>query len=125
MTPAAFPLNIYRGDSYRWQFRFWSDAAKTQPTDLTGVMPKAEIRERPGGASITALGCTVTLPNIVDVVLDAAPSQLLPLKGAWDLQFTYAANDVRTVVAGDMTLTQDVTDSTPAGASLLRRTGAL
>jgi hypothetical protein len=113
--PLTYPLSVYRGDTYHWRFLFWDDEGKTQASDLTGVTAKAEIRNAPGGADITALACVITTPNIVDVSLTAANSKTLPPSGVWDLQLTYPSGDVHTPVAGGMTLTLDVTDSTTAG----------
>jgi len=109
-TPADFPLDLYRGDSGRWRFKFWSGSG---PYDLTGVVAKSQIRDRPGGTRIIDMLCEVTPPNIVDVALLAVDSMKLLPKGAWDLQFTYSSGDVMTLVAGAVTVTADVTDSTP------------
>jgi hypothetical protein len=116
MTPGKYTLTIYRGDSYRWQFKLWSDAAKTQPVDLTGVTAKAELRDKSGGAVLGALACVITQPNIIDASLAADDSALLK-SGVWDLQLTYAGGDVSTVLAGPMTVTADVTDSTVVAAA--------
>jgi hypothetical protein len=111
MQPAILPLDIYRGDTLRLQFKFWSQGQA--PLDLTGVVAKSQIRDRPAGTTIIDLICTVTLPNIVDLVLSATASQSLPPAGFWDLQLTYASGDVRTPLAGPVTVTPDITDSTP------------
>jgi hypothetical protein len=110
MTPGKYGLAIYRGDSYRWQFTLWTDTAKTQPLDLTGVVAKAEIRDKAGGKVLGALTCDVTLPNLIDASLTAADSAGLK-SGVWDLQLTYSSGDVSTVLAGPATVTADVTDS--------------
>lgn len=111
-APANFPLTLYRGDTYRWEFRTWEDAAKTIPFDLTGVVAKAEIRDQPGGLTIVPLDCQVTLPNIIAVALLLDAARLVPTRGVWDLQLTFASGDVNTIVAGAVTQTPDVTDST-------------
>ena len=111
MTPGVFPLVLYRGDSYRWSFVLWADTAKTVPADLTGVVAKSQIRDKPAGATVVNMLCAVTLPNIIAMTLDATSSQSLPPAGVWDLQLTYAAGDVATVLAGVVTVTPDVTDS--------------
>ena len=111
MTPGKYALAIYRGDSYHWQFKLWADAAKTQPVDLTGVTPKAEIRDKSGGAILGTLTCVVTMPNIIDASLSAVVSGTLKC-GVWDLQLTYTGGAVSTVLAGAVTVTADVTDST-------------
>jgi hypothetical protein len=110
MTPGKFALAIYRGDSYRWQFKLWSDAAKTQPVDLTGVEVKAEIRDKAAGKVLGAMTCDVTVPNIIDASLSATDTAALK-SGVWDLQLTYPGGDVGTVLAGAVTVTVDVTDS--------------
>jgi hypothetical protein len=114
MTPGDYPLELYRGDSRRWRFSFSSKSPSgvVTPFNLTGVTPKAEIRDKPtGGKLIAPLTCTLTLPNVVDVALLAEDSKQLLSKGAWDLQFTYASGDVLTFIAGAVTATGDVTDS--------------
>ena len=111
MTPGKLALSLYRGDSYRWSFLLWTDTAKTIPADLTGVIAKAEIRDKPGGNMIVPTVCTVVLPNTITMVLDALDSQLLPPAGVWDLQLTYPTGEVATVLAGAVTTTADVTDS--------------
>jgi hypothetical protein len=113
MTPGKYTLTIYRGDSGRWQFKLWTDSAKTQPVDLTGVTARAEIRDKAGGLVLGELVCEVTLPNIIDASIDAIASAALK-KGVWDLQLTYAGGDVVTILAGSVTVTADVTDSTAA-----------
>jgi hypothetical protein len=110
MTPGKYALLIYRGDSYKWQFKLWSDTAKTVPLDLTGVTVKAEIRDKPGGNVLGALTCVVTLPNIIDASLAAAETATLT-SGVWDLQLTYTGGNVSTVLTGLVTVTMDVTDS--------------
>jgi hypothetical protein len=122
MTPGVYNLALYRGDTYRWQFLLWADVAKTEPADLTDVTVKAEIRDKPGGAIITPLPCTITAPNIIDAVLSSAACQALDAKGSWDLQLTYASGDVATVLAGAVTVTADVTDSTETVVVLMPTT---
>lgn len=112
MKPARYDLALYRGDTYWWRFALWQDTAQTIPVDLTGVVAAAEIRERPGGTKITPLTATITAPNLIDVTLDATACGLLPVKGGWDLQLTYPVGSVRTVVAGSVQVTADVTEST-------------
>jgi hypothetical protein len=110
MQPASLPLDIYRGDSKHLRVKLW--APNNEPVDLTGAIAKAQIRERPGGTQITELLCFITLPNIIDVTLTSVASHKLPSKGAWDLQITYPSGDVRSPLAGPVTVTADVTDST-------------
>lgn len=119
MTPGTLPLALYRGDTYHWRFTFWADTGATLPSDLTGVTPKAEIRDRPGGTLTATLTCTVELPNVIvaDLVADES-AKLSGTGGSWDLQLTYASTgDVTTVLAGPVQVTVDVTDSADAVAA--------
>jgi hypothetical protein len=134
MMPGNYPLKLYHGDSYEWQFKLWLDTGKTQPLDLTDATAKAEIRDKPGGLTIFPLDCSIST-NIVTVVLTAAMCTTLPIASnmAWDLQLTYATSGaVNTILAGAVTVTEDVTDSTtvtplvaaeeaPAPAAPIRR----
>lgn len=113
MLPSDYPLELYHGDSYEWQFKFWLDSAKTQPMDLTDVIAKAEIRDESGGLVIFLLGTTIVLPNTISMTLAADMSEELPLQSmVWDLQLTWPSGAVNTVVAGSVAITADVTDST-------------
>jgi hypothetical protein len=110
MQPASLPLALYRGDSSHLTVRL-SDSSNV-PLDLTGVVAKSEIRDRPAGLTIIPMTCVVTLPNIIDIVLAATDSKNLPAAGVWDLQLTYPSGSVKTPLAGPVTVTPDVTDST-------------
>jgi hypothetical protein len=121
MIPGNFALNIYRGDDHAWRFVLWTDADKTIAVDFAGMTVKAEIRDRPGGAVIVPAVVVVTLPNIVDVILDHDATRSLPASGRWDLQATDAGGQVSTFVAGAVKVTGDITDSDlVAGAARTR-----
>jgi hypothetical protein len=110
--PGSFDLDIYRGDTGRWSFLLWRDAAKTVPVDLTGSTPRAQVRGGVGGAVLVDLACSVTAPNRIDVVLSAAASAgMAPVRGYWDLEVTYSDGNVSTVLAGRACVTADVTRS--------------
>lgn len=111
MQPANLPLDLYRGDSFALSVTLLDQ--NNLPIDLTGVVAKSEIRDRPAGLLIVAFTCTITLPNIINLNLISEDSQELPPNAVWDLQLTYASGDVKTVLAGQVTVTADVTDSTP------------
>jgi hypothetical protein len=118
MMPSQFDISVYRGDTWRQQITLWADAAKTQPVDLTGATVKAEVRDKAMGKLLFSFACTVTLPNIVEVGLDAAVSGALTGKGVWDLQVTFSGGDVRTFLVGAVKVVADVTDSAAAPVGL-------
>jgi hypothetical protein len=106
-------LVIYRGDTGTWEFVLWADAAKTVPFDLSGASAKAEIRNRPGGVLLATLAVSINLPQTIVVSLTEAAS--LALNGgvyAWDLPVTMPGGGVQTMMAGPVTVTEDVTGST-------------
>lgn len=109
MIPGDYPLELYRGDTGRWQFKLWQDEDQTIPASLTGVTVVASIRDKPDGATVVPLATSITAPNIIDMTLSAANAALLPKRGAWDLQLTYPDASVRTVLAGPVTTLYDVT----------------
>jgi hypothetical protein len=111
MTPGNYPLILYRGDTYRWQFKLWQDHEKTIPTDLAGVTVKSQFRAQLGGAVVFTLPCVVTLPNIINATLLAADCAALPQAAVWDLELTYADGTVATPLAGDVRVRQDVTST--------------
>jgi len=116
--PAKYPLAIYRGDTFRIAFRLWKDRDKTEPVDLTDIDVKAEVRDKPSGLNITLMSTTVELPNLIEMEMSAVTTGTLPAIGAWDLQLTYASGDVTTILAGGVTVTPDVTDSTRSIAAV-------
>lgn len=115
----VYPLALYRGDSYAWQFRLWQDAAKTIPVDLTGVTAAAEIRAASGVQPAAALACAINA-NAIDVVLTAAACRVLPTPAQWDLQLTYGSGAVKTIVAGPVSVSADITGSAAPLAEVAR-----
>ena len=126
MRPGNYPLSLYRGDTYVWQFVCY--ASEGVAANLSGATAKAEIRDRPGGQLLTAMTCVITQPNIITVTLKTINWAPITTKtAAWDLQLTYAdANaTVVTILYGAVTITADVTDTVAlpatAGFSAARR----
>jgi hypothetical protein len=117
MTPQRLPLAVYRGDTHRWVITVWADPAATVPVDLTGAQVAAEVRSAAGSPVLAVLDCAVTPPNTITVGLAPAASAALPGGPAgWDLQVTFPDGFVRTLAAGPVTVTADVTDSVPVPA---------
>jgi len=114
MTPGDFDLNLYRGDSYAWQFRLWQDEEKTIPLDLTGATVLAQWRDKIDGTIVVTLDKDITLPNIIEIAITPALWVGAPPKGGvWDLQVTQADGQVLTPVGGSVTVTSDVSKVGP------------
>ena len=108
--PGCWDLQIYRGDTGRWSFLLWADAAKTVPVDLAASTAAAQIRSAPGGTVFADFSCSISATNRVDVVLPAALSATLkPARAYWDLQITDGIGNVMTVLAGKVSIAADVT----------------
>jgi hypothetical protein len=113
--PASKPLDLYRGDTFPFAARLWADAAMTVPVDLSSVVPRAQLRTLYAlpelvDSLILEIACVVELPNIVHMVINAADWPATVCDDArWDLQLTDAGGTVRTVLAGPVRITGDVT----------------
>jgi hypothetical protein len=108
--PASKPLDLYRGDTFPFAARLWSDAGMTVPVDLTDVTARAQLRGDTLDCLILEMACVVELPNIVHMTIEAAswPADV-PSSARWDLELTDAGGSVRTVLAGPVRITADVT----------------
>lgn len=109
MIPQVYPLQVYRGDTMRWSVACYSDTAQATPSDLTGVRPRAQIRDRPGGWLCARLTCTVDANQIM-VELPHWESRYLPMQAAWDLELTLPGGAVTTVVTGIVAVAPDITE---------------
>jgi hypothetical protein len=121
MIPGKYSLSLYRGDTWRVQFRLWEDAERTDPADLTGVTALAEIRDKSAGLKITPITLVITLPNVITASLSPDETAHLPMSGVWDLQLTLGNGDIQTILAGLVSVTSDVTASIPVPRSLVRQ----
>lgn len=108
--PGTYNMKLYRGDSAEWTFTLWEDEAQTVASDLTGAEVAAEIRNKSAGDKIVALECEFT-GNVVTVRMTPDLYTDCPARGVWDLQITFPDGTVRTVLAGKVNCTGDVTDS--------------
>jgi hypothetical protein len=111
-SPGTYGLDLYRGDSYSWRFVLWQDTAETQPLDLTGAQVGAQVRASHLGDVLAAFTCVVTVPNTIDMTLDEATSEAIPGGSyRWDLEIYWpTTGQVRTVLAGGVRVTDDVTE---------------
>lgn len=116
-TPAPFDLQIYQGDSYDLFFRVKArnGVGDLVYLDLTGSTPKAQIRASKtsptAAAELTAnISDQTTLTGGVLLHITPAVSAALTLTaGVWDCEILFASGDKKTVLAGDVTVTPEVT----------------
>jgi hypothetical protein len=120
MIPAGYNLNIYRGDTNRWQIKLWADKDKTQRADLTGVTAEATLRDKARGNFALPLDCIFTGVNIIEMVLTLGQNRNLPTRGVWDLKLTYPSGDVATVLIGSYSAMQ-----APSSLKLTRKLAAV
>jgi hypothetical protein len=114
--PGEYPLHLYRGDSRAWAFHLWDDPDKTEPTDLTGATAMSEVRTAPCGKVLFALDCTIEPPHCIDVALTAdkwTGWDCTRTLAYWDLLVTYPGGETSTIVAGQVRVQCDVTESHP------------
>jgi hypothetical protein len=123
MTPGAFNLWIYRGDTYFWKFDLWHDMIRKYPINLVGAIAKMEIRDESGGRLRATCDCYIVTPNTVVATLSARQSEeLTETDGVWDLQIN-SIGYISTVVRGTVTVEGDVTDSRATVQTTSRATG--
>ena len=104
--PGTLPLRLYRGDTYAWQVRVWTDEAHTAPMNLAGASAAAQIG---GSGGVMELTCAITLPNIIDLELAAASWNGTLAFDRWDLQLSWDDGRVYTLLAGSVAVQDDVT----------------
>lgn len=123
MQPARQDLTIYQGDTYDFFFRVrervWNAEIKEfQPgayIDLTGWTGKSQIRATPDATAVLAefavtISDQVATPGGVLLVLTPVKTTALPTSGGvWDVQLTNVAGEIRTFIAGKVTVFPEVT----------------
>lgn len=110
MTPGKHDLDLYRGDSYEWLIRLWSDDMGTLPLDLAGATVTAQIRDKPDGTKVVNMGTAIEAPNAIRLTITPALWATAPAEsGQWDLQVIDADGEVTTVLAGKVKITADIT----------------
>jgi hypothetical protein len=103
-------LQIYQGDDFAATVTVVN--ADNTPADLTGYTPKAQIRRDVADRQPTVvmeLTVTVGLPNSTYMSLTHEQTGLLTGSYVWDLQITDASGAITTILAGSMSMTQEVT----------------
>lgn len=109
--PQNYDLTIYEGDAVKFTVSV-KDAANAA-VNLTGYTAKAQLKTSFTDASPVEFVCTITTPTdgVVSVYLAPATTATLIAGESyiWDFQLTEPGGDVRTYLAGDVTVIPEVT----------------
>jgi hypothetical protein len=114
--PGRYDLIVYRGDYHEWPLTLKVNTGNAenpvlQNINLTGHEFKAQIRPEPDGpvlASLDFITDDIADGHVVAYLTSAKADPLPQGNLVWDVQSTYEGR-VKTWVAGDVTVTADVT----------------
>jgi len=111
MAVKAVDLDLYQGDD--WAAMVAVLMTDMTPADLTGYTAQSQIRTGPADqvSNVAAeMVCTVVPPNNISLYLShAQTTQLTGFGYQWDLQLTSAADEITTIMAGNVNVVQEVT----------------
>lgn len=113
--PSNFDIELYKGDFFPLTITLVQPAVSGNtkpPLNLTGYTAQAQIRTNFGGEAIYAF--TVTIPDPtsgkVNLVLPSSVSAGIAAGSyVWDFQIKEPSGNVRTYLAGDVTIYNEVT----------------
>jgi hypothetical protein len=103
-------LQIYQGDDFAAMVTVL--ATDGTAADLTGYTPKAQIRRDVADrqpAVAMELTAVLELPNFISLSLTHDQTAMLMGSYVWDLQITDGSGAITTILAGSMSVTQEVT----------------
>ena len=109
------PIQLYRGDSRKFTFKFWADDAKTVPVDLTafGTVFAAQVRHDPDLSVLVALtmDTTAAATGVLSFTIPPTAWADLPFSAlGWDIQVSAGdGSSVTTLVAGTFQVVKDFT----------------
>ncbi|HEX4594009.1 MAG TPA: hypothetical protein VH157_07025 [Bryobacteraceae bacterium] len=118
MAPRQADLQLYQGDD--WAATVTVLNQDMTPANITGYTAQSQIRRNVADQDpivAAELQATVQAPNSVLLFLSHAQTSLLSGQYQWDLQLTSPANDIVTILAGAVNVTQEVTRETSALAA--------
>ena len=112
---ATYDLQVYRGDSLRFEMDFWNDSGKQDPHDLTQYseikMQVRREREQTPPVIRASLGDGLNLQGNQRLVVDIDKSKTDILSGfmSYDIEGEVTGGQRRTLVQGAFNLQGDVT----------------
>lgn len=108
--PANYDLVIYKGDFVRLLLTMTD--ADDAPLNLTGATPKAVLKTDYSDPAPIPFTCTLknAVAGEVELFISSQTSStIIPGSYIWDFQITFADNQTRTYLAGDVTVFNEVT----------------
>lgn len=102
-----------RGDTFKRQFRYWTDAAKTVPMDITADSFAIQVIENRNKKPLLSFtigdGLSIVDPNIL--VAQKTKTEMLLTAGnyKYDIQKTLSDTSVVTIMKGTFTIEDDIT----------------
>lgn len=109
VAPAGVDLILYAGDDFEMTVKVLD--SNNNPVDLTGAIPKAQIRAEAGATDILAEFAIAPVAGDTSALLlalAATKTVSLPSAAFWDLQIIMSAK-VMTLAAGKVRTTAEVT----------------
>lgn len=105
--PGNMDLSIWKGDAQR--FLVTLTDANAQPIPLTGCTAQATIRASFESTPAHDFTCTIQNGNQVLLYMSSPVSEAIPAGDyVWNFQITDSTGDVRTYLAGDVTVLPEV-----------------
>jgi hypothetical protein len=109
LLPTNVDLVFWKGDVVDFTVRFMTDAATPQPIPLSGFTASAVLKASFNSPTSYNFTCTIQNTNEVRVYMSSPVSKTVPAGDyIWNLQLTAANGDVRTRLAGDVTVYAEV-----------------
>lgn len=109
--PGNYDLSIYEGDTVK--FTVTVKDSNNAAVNLTGYTAKAQLKTSYTDASPINFVTAITSPTTGVVTISLAPATTAALDPSksyiWDFQLTEPSGDVRTYLAGDVTVIPEVT----------------
>lgn len=107
--PSNFDLVLYRGDYFPMKVSLKNPSGTA--LDLTGYTAKASIRSSYEDPTTFNFTSTINAAaGEVDIILPSSVSSTIPAGSyIWDFQVTEPGGNVRTYIAGDVTVYDEVT----------------
>lgn len=105
--PGNMDLSIWRGDAQTFVIALTDDA--NQPINLAGRTAAAVIRATYTSTTKYAFTCTIQNGNQVKLYMPSSVSSTIPAGSyIWSFETTDSLGDVRTYIAGDVTVYDEV-----------------